>query len=269
MSHLYRITASHSEKVPTVQYGSEDVFSSISHEITSEKTLTGKQLTKYQQSLEELVREAVKREANLIRGGSQTVTLPSDHRFTEINGKPCPHVTNIITPAKPTYIKHLKEHGLQGTWLDGCFKNLISEGVLAPTSETPQTPNLGSVKPLYEAAEKWVEKYVKQGEVELISHSGKVFNEKHWFCGEYDAMGLYRGKLAIFDFKKTKKVSKALEEKYFMQMAAYSMSDDIDASPVVMVICSPYNPPIVSEDIKTYREKFLKAREEYKTNFGI
>lgn len=268
MSHLYRVTTSRSRKDPTVQYGSKDTFSSLTHEVTSEKALTSKQLEKMQLNLEELTRSAIDREPTFSEG-SQTVTLPSSHRFTDINGKPCPHVTNIITPDKPTFIKHLEEHGLQGTWLDGCFKNLISEGILAPISETPQTPNLGSVKVLFEAAKDWVAKYVKKDEVEFITHSAKVFNEEHWFCGEMDAMGLYKGQLAIFDFKKTKKLSKQLLEKYFMQMAAYTLSDSIDAKPVVMVICSPYNPPIVSDDIEGYRKKFLELRAVYKANVGI
>lgn len=267
MSYLYRITQSSSEKVPTVQYGSKDTFSSLTTEITVEKPLTDKKLAKYQDNLARLTREAVEKESELIRGDKQTGTIPPHHRLTDINGKPCPHVTNIITPVTPP-IPFIIEHGLQGTWLDGCFKNLIDEGVLSPSDETPDTPNIGSVKVLFETAEKWVAEHCKLGEVDFISHSRKIVNKKHWFCGELDSEGLYKGKQAIFDFKKTKKIPKGLRDKYFMQMAAYSMGDGV-IKPKYLVICSPYNPPIVTDEVKKYRDMFLKARTDYKNNFNV
>ena len=269
MKHLYRISESHSEKIPTVQYGSKDVFSSISMEVESEKALTDKQLIKMQEKVFCLTREACQKEADLIREDRQPKTQLPSHRYDIIDGKSCPHVTNIITPETPK-IPHIEEHAAQGTWLDGCFKNLIEEGILSPTQDAPHTPNIGSVADLYDKASKWVTGYCKDGKVELDSHSTKVMNRKYWFCGELDAIGKYHGKPAIFDFKKTKNLkNKQLVEKYFMQMAAYSLHDNLHIEPSFLVICSPYNPPMATENIKEYQEKFLALRKQYKQTYKV
>jgi len=268
MKHIYRITQSNSEKVPTVQYGSKDVFSSMSMEVETEKALTDAQLKKVQSKLNKLTRAICDEESDQLRGGRATQT-PSSHRFTSIDGKPCPHVTNIITPETPK-IPHIMEHAAHGTWLDGCFKNYIEDGVLSPTQDCEPTPNIGSVLPMYKKAREWVGLYCKEGKVELTSHSISCFNRKYWFCGELDAIGTYHGKPAIFDFKKTKNLkNKALVEKYFMQMAAYSMHDNLHIQPSFLVICSPHNPPMATENVKEYQQKFIEKRKQYKTNFNI
>ena len=203
------------------------------------------------------------------RQGEETTKLPPGHRFTLINGKPCPHVTNIITPVTPK-IPHIEEHALQGKWLDGCFKNLIDEGIFAPlVLDAPKTLNIAPLSDLFSKGREWVAKWVKYGEIEFMGHSRKVFNKEYWFCGELDSTGLYHSKQAIHDFKKTKNLTKALAEKYFIQMGGYSLSDELPLDPVYLVICSPYNPPMATEDVKGYQNKFLALREKYRKEYGV
>ena len=185
----------------------------------------------------------------------------TDHRFTEIEGVKVPHVTNIITPDRPA-IPNIEEHALLGTALDQAVKNWMDLGVWV--YEEVSAPSIsGNSEEILSLIAEWFEK----NDVRLVDHSIKVHSKEYNYCGELDAVGYEGNDFTIFDVKKTKKITKALYEKYFMQMSAYAKC--LAVEPELMCIISPHNKPIVEANVDKYFNKFLIARGRYQERFSV
>jgi hypothetical protein len=190
-----------------------------------------------------------------------TQALPNGHRIDTLH---FPHVTSIISPTTPR-IPHIDDHAELGSMLDDFFAGRI-EG---KENDFPTFKDKGNIKmtwaELIKAAKEWYKKYWDRFKWE--SHHISVFNMTHKYCGEFDAYGRYEGQKAMMDFKKTVNINKSIREKFWTQMAAYDMAHNNDAQ--VYVICSPFNAPIVTEEVGKYRRKFLELRDKYKTLYKI
>lgn len=189
----------------------------------------------------------------------------SHHRIDVIDGISYVHVTTAITPITPL-IRDIEKHGEVGTLLDGICKHYIDNGVF--------------VMPEVTLDEKWSKILIDcfngiqdvflthKDDLDLHGHSMKVLSKEHRYVGELDAFGNYKESPALFDFKKTKDLSKSIVEKYFMQLAAYAKAQtifDVES----LVILSPFNKPLVTNEVEKYFEMFLKKRAEYKETYGV
>jgi len=195
------------------------------------------------------------------------IKQPPNLRIEVVDGVKYPHVTDIISLGITPAIPHIEEHAYLGNLLDACMKEFVDEGTIVYPDNIRPTPNITvTFTDIFDALRGWWKEYGSQ--MHFDRHSVKGINTVHRYLGELDATGTYHSKKAIFDFKKTKKISGELKDKYFMQMAAYANFDKT-TKPEVLVICSPFNPPIVTDEIGKYYEMFLAKRKEYKTKFGV
>lgn len=185
------------------------------------------------------------------------------HRFTVIDGVKYPHVTNIITPETPK-IPDIEKHGEVGTLLDKCCKAYIEEGIITYPEEIKLE---GKWLLMFEECFKGMTKRLEEMKAyKFEAHSLKVHNAPLNYCGELDAIGMFKKKTCIFDFKKTKNLD-VMEDKYFMQMAAYSgcLEKPVD----LLVIVNPYEAPRVTDKVSHYFDMFKVKRQEYRDKYGI
>lgn len=186
------------------------------------------------------------------------------HRVTVIDGVKYPHVTTIITPITPL-IPDIDKHAEVGTLLDSCCKSYVEDGVLTyPDKVELEGKWLIMFDECFHGMSKRLEDMKKH--YQFQAHSVKVHNKDLIYCGELDAVGMFKKKTCIFDFKKTKNLD-VMADKYFTQMAAYSgcLENPID----LLVIVSPYNDPLVTDKVGHYFDKFKELRKEYKEKYGI
>jgi len=198
--------------------------------------------------------------------------LPDWHRIDVIDEQVYPHISEIIEPAKPLFIKYLDAHSYLGTLLDSTFKDYydLGEWVYRDSKDTSVINQ--SYEDLFQLGWDWIEEY--KDYIQLMEHSIKVINPNLRFVGELDQLCMIDGQFGIADFKKTKVLSKERKEVFFMKMAAYAKNlPDIIiekyGQPQFMTIISPYNPLTTCEDIEDYYNKFILKRQVYSTRFGI
>lgn len=217
------------------------------------------------------VDDMVKKDMSNMKESFGYEPLPEHHRITVIDGVKYPHVTNIITPDRPK-IKFLDEHAELGTKLDEVMKIYIDTGIYA----YDDFEDKGNISQTFD--EVFSEMYLNHlqegcnsalfNSINLYTHSIKVVSDGEYnYCGELDALATckVRGQ-CIVDFKKTKNLTRTLQKKYFMQMAAYSNA--METKPDNMIIVTPYT-YIISRDIDSYIRSFMSKRKEYKMRFGI
>lgn len=257
------VKISHGDKA-TINIGNYENVNpmyNLSVEIDKE-TVTTEEIETELARIKQIVDTHLQRDIDAIKN-----TVPPNLRVDEIDGVKYLHVTSAITPVTPD-IPHIEEHAALGTALDTLAKSIIdgTEVVISP----PQTPNVKTTwDELKTAFAKWVIDHSE--DVVFTAHSIKGINSVYRYIGELDAVGMYKGSPAIFDFKKTAKVNAELRDKYFMQMAAYAHFDNTTSSvdfPEYLVIVSPFNEPIITTDIQKYWEMFLqtlaRTQERYK-----
>lgn len=238
------------------QYCNGDSFYSLSIEGDTENPMDfiDKNRTKIEEYFYEKLQEDAERYKDFLK------ERESVQRVSTINNKRYPHVTNIITPDMPP-IPHIMEHAYYGTKLDEAMKQYIDKGITAVDWDEQKNVKLNLDDMVAGAI-----RQIESNKLELSRHSVKCLNEDFIYCGELDATGSLGGASVVIDFKKTKNVSKALKEKYFMQIAAYAACSEtlVDA----MVIVTPYD-IFVEGDTIGYFQKFLLCRGAYKERFGI
>lgn len=94
-------------------------------------------------------------------------------------------------------------------------------------------------------------------------------------AGTVDCIAEYKGKLAVIDFKSSRKVKKReWISNYFMQCAAYSVAfEELTGIPVprlVVIMGVDENPVHVFEEKRDdWIGEFIKLRKEYKKQFNI
>lgn len=259
---LVKITHGDKATINTGNYENVNPMYSVSVEIEKE-AVSEEEINLTLETIKGIVDKHLQDDINKIK-----IILPPSLRVEEIDGVKYLHVTSAITPETPN-IPFIEEHAILGTCLDTLAKNFI-DGKLDEEIVVPPTPN---VKTTFDEIRSCFLNWIieNQNDVVFESHSVKGLNSVYRYLGELDAVGLYKGGPAVFDFKKTKNINDELREKYFMQMAAYAHFDNVSGAtplPEYLVIVSPFNKPIATNDIEGYFNKFLlqlgKVQERYK-----
>lgn len=208
-------------------------------------------------------------------------------RFTlnPVTGKKYPHVTDIlywdadfyINPDKLTQygargsaihemINHyLLTHSerLQGSWNTAVINRrdliILKTGSLRLIDTLQDINFLG-----------FIEKYGK--DFEFGMREFRAFNEEHFYCGQPDCIGKYKGENAIFDWK-----CRGIKDDDFKQMAAYTKLDFPGLKDITTMVGVPLDPnnksgygrPVVCNEIEKYFNLFLRDRADYRDKFGI
>ena len=63
---------------------------------------------------------------------------------------------------------------------------------------------------------------------EVWGQEKSIIHNKHEYCGIFDGIGIYKGKLTLFDYKKTNKPKKNISDvrNYLLQLCAYKKAHD-------------------------------------------
>lgn len=197
-------------------------------------------------------------------------------RFYEKDGKKYPSVTSILNWDKSWNITEdeLSQYGSRGSIIHKLIEIYLDEGVWKNPEEIAELSQdvaivLGGSKKLHwdDCSHKaFVEANEKDIDIDLIEQ--EVVNTEDGYGGRFDAIGTYKGKKAIFDWK-----SGSVHD--HRQLAAYAKACDADVE--CIVICpvgktdnkSGVMKPKVSESIDKEYKEFLKARKVFKSRFGI
>lgn len=257
MAHITKITVGDKSTINIGDYENRNPLYSISVEVEGKK-LTSKAIQTQIDQLKEIIEYNINKDYKAIKYHQD---LPPHHRITD----GYPHVTNIITPEE-LKIPNIEWYSITGTALDKTMKYYIDNGVLVHLGDLPDIPEVHAMYcECLEAMKKQLEEF--KDKIEFVGHSVKVRNDEHRYCGELDAYGKFDGKYVIFDFKKTKKLSKALLTKYFMQLAAYAKGCEIPCEEIIVL--SPFNPPQITNDIEGFFSLFLEKRQQYKEKYNV
>ena len=123
-----KVTYGNKATINTGNYENENPFYSITSEIDSSELKDSLSANKWAKQtlkdIKKIINSDLAKEVNRIK--NLKIPLPH-HRIDLIDGIKTPHVTDIITPIPPTYIKDLEKHGTVGSMLDSAFKNYEDE----------------------------------------------------------------------------------------------------------------------------------------------
>ncbi len=213
--------------------------------------------------------EANRAKIDLIEKQYQTI------RFREKDGKKYPSVTSITDFDKDWKISddELMQYGARGNIVHVLIEHYIKTGEWADVEKLPQIKEDIIVVAKGSLGLKWqdctYQKFFEQfgKDFEIKKTEIEVFNDTHLYSGRYDAMGLYKGKPSIIDFKSGSSY-------HFKQLAAYAVCEEGIEQ---LVICpvgisknkSGYIKPSVTENIKDNFKMFLKDRAKFRQRFGV
>jgi len=202
-------------------------------------------------------------------------------RFVEKDGKKYPSVTSIIGWDQDFHISDidLRQYGSRGTIVHYMIEQFIQTGAWLTLEEVVEKNpklredasimyrgNLG-LKISDCSHEEFFAQFLKDFEFDEFEQT--IFNDKHLYCGRYDVRGKYQGVPSIIDFKTGSTYS-------FKQLAAYANGDGVEGIEQ-LVICpvgktdnkSGCKKPIVTKNVKTEFDNFLKDRAKFAERFGI
>lgn len=189
-------------------------------------------------------------------------------RYRSYNGIKYPHVTDILNP-DPLPIPDW--HKKVGTEIDLYMKAFFTKKPYIPSYEGLEEEAKKNLDECIEAAQVWLLDFgsdIKMTDLDVI-----LINNKDIYTGTDDLEGVFLSKNSIIDFKKTKDLTAKMKDHYFMQLAAYAKADRFDKKPKdkieQLVIASPFNDPVTSDEIDRYYDMFLEKRAEYKKRFGF
>ena len=195
---------------------------------------------------------------------------PKKTRVYTYNGKKYPHVTDIITPDSlpiPDW------HMAVGTEIDLFMKAFFTKVPYKVKDDNMCVEAKANLKECVEAAQSWLMTFGT--DMDMQNLDTKILNPDDVFVGTEDMEAIYNNMYSVVDFKKSKNLTKALKDKYFMQMAAYAMSPRFDKAQrekvEQLVIASPFNDPVCVcyPDIEKYYKMFLEKRAAYKERFKV
>jgi genome maintenance exonuclease 1 len=123
-------------------------------------------------------------------------------------------------------------------------------------------------------AERMADQVINRGlvNVDAVYGSEVVVYAPELYAGTVDLVGLYKGKLAIMDFKTAKrKRSRAMIDDYFHQLGAYGIAHDemhgteIDTGVIFMVTrdCDFEEYIIEGDEFAAYQGRFLDRYEQF------
>jgi len=197
-------------------------------------------------------------------------------RFYEKDGKKYPSVTSILGWDIDWKITEdeLNQYASRGTIVHKLIEIYLETGEWKNPEDIPELSSdiavvLGGSKGLHWndcTHKEFFESFGKDIKVEKIEV--EIINTEVGYGGRVDAIGTYKGKPAIFDWK-----TGATSD--FRQLSAYASAIDI---PIETLIIAPVGKtdnksgvmkPKVSEGLESEFKNFLKARQEFKRRFGI
>lgn len=197
-------------------------------------------------------------------------------RFYEKDGKKYPSVTSILNWDKDFRVSadELNQYASRGTIVHELIEHFLIEDVWRNPNEMPELMEdvaivLGGSLGLHWdqcTHEAFFKANGKDIDIGLMEQ--EVINTQVGYGGRLDAIGTYKGKPAIFDWK-----TGSIHD--FRQLSAYAICCDI---PIENLIICPVGrtdnksgvmKPKVSEDIEGEFEAFLKARKSFRRRFGI
>lgn len=270
METTIKVTYSNRATIPTgIAYENQAPFYQITKEIKCEDNVMAEEIAHLElERIKNHIDALIDNDFRRMKDYRLKDQLRVNEDYRLIDGIKYPRVTKIITPDTPR-IPHIEDHAELGTHLDSTMKRYIDTGIF----DYVEFKDKGNVNvkwdDIYNAMNYWLKEHGEKCKFDL--HSLPVISKKHVYSGEVDAGGTFEGIPAIFDFKKTEKISKTIAKKYFMQLAAYilALEEMGVAVPKIMVIISPFNPPLVSDEIEKHQGVFLQARNAFKERFGV
>lgn len=206
-------------------------------------------------------------------------------RFTvnPATGKKYPHVTDILYWDADFYIQpdELAQYGARGSAIHAMIDYWIAskewdravinkrDKILLETGSLRLWDTIDDINFLG-----FMEKYEK----DFVFGTGefRAFNDEHYYCGQPDRVGTYKGRPAIFDWK-----TRAAKADDFKQMAMYLYLDHPELKKIrdqkgVMVVCplnadnkAGYGRPVVSDEIDKNFNLALRDRQDFRDKFGI
>lgn len=202
-------------------------------------------------------------------------------RFTlnHEDGRKYPHVTDILYWDAEFYMSpdHLSQYGARGSAIHSMIDYWITHKKWEEKAINKRDLIIlknGSLK-LYETLGQinflgFMAKFGK--DIEFADGEFRSFNKEHFYCGQLDRIGKYRGVPTIFDFK-----CRAGTDDDFKQMAMYLKLDDLRLKGIKNMVTIPLNPnnkvgygrPIVSDEIEKNFNLALRDRHDFKDKFGI
>lgn len=174
-------------KVPTVQYGSEDVCITLTSDVPAEE------VQKTYSDMKNFVDERIAEQVNAI--GNKL----SSNDYREKDGKRYPRVSKILSP-DPINIPNIEKYALRGSAYHEIGNTVLLGGDYDRAfTEVSAKYDISPIKWTDIKAKEFFEKFGKDIVVKELNV--EVFNEKHLYSGEIDFVGTYLGCPCIADFK--------------------------------------------------------------------
>ena len=203
-------------------------------------------------------------------------------RFYEKDGKKYPSVTSILGWDKDWKISEdqLNQYGSRGTIVHKLIEMYLIDGIWMNPEEMPELAEdvaivLGGSLGLHWddcSHEAFFEAHGK--DIVIDEMEVEVINTEVGYGGRFDAVGTYKDKPAIFDWK-----TGSVHD--FRQLSAYATAwykATDTALPIETLVIAPVGKtdnksgvmkPKVSEGLESEYKAFLKARKSFKLRFGI
>jgi len=251
----YEITMGDKWTVPLKQYENRSPLVSITKTVEGDRVDATKEIADLWAIIDKSIKE--------IKGRVEQeylISVLKHLRFYEKDGIQLPSVTSIINPepytADPLYGDRgdMKHEELANDNYDAIYTD----------EEEARFAHIGGLRAY---SLKWIK---EDREIEFDKKEQVVYNMEDLYAGRYDVGGLYKGKVAIFDLK-TGDMSKAGQEKAFMQLAAYAKATALNPQQLVILPVGPKikNIPIVTTEIDKYYSMFMELRRAFKDRFGL
>lgn len=197
-------------------------------------------------------------------------------KFHQLNGTKYPSVTSILDWDKEWHISEdeLNQYAARGTIVEKLIELYFETGKWQDPLKVPELKEQiaivsgGSLNLSWQdcSHRQFIKHYRKRIKVKKMHVI--VYNEEHFYAGEYDLMGNFEEKLSIMDWK-----TGAYDMR---QLAAYAACEGKkNIKQLVVLPVGPtdnkcgYKRPVICETIHDQFKEFLKARAKFKQRFGI
>lgn len=195
--------------------------------------------------------------------------------YTTPSGKKVPSVTSILNWDTEWRIpedelmqyaaigriihKMIDEYIHKRKWIDPVYTDELKQEVAIVYS--------GNLKLNWEeySYKKFLKKYINKFKIEKTEF--EVYNEEQLYAGRVDALGVYKGKRSIIDWKSG-------TGRDFRQLAAYAACLPNIEQLVICPVGRTNNKtgvmtPIVEDNIQKHFKEFVKARQAFRRRFGV
>ena len=203
-------------------------------------------------------------------------------RFYDIDNRKYPSVTSILGWEGIAYPEEkLEQYAARGT----VVHKLIDEYFKGGCKEWKDPADIPSLKPELIILKEgdlgltWEDcgykEFFEKHDADIVEPRTelKVVNNELFYAGTTDMVCMWKGELAIVDFKTASNYPKDRVDKFYRQLAAYANC----LKGIKQMIIVPLNPgnktgygkPMISDRIDHYFKAFLEDRKTFKRIFGI